>query len=368
VSTLFDEAYLTMSLFETSSSNGGEASATLPLPRPIPKPPPLKHGEQLLLMRIVVPKNAPFKYGQAFSCWIKEEEEDKETTSATDDDEYSFGDFALHPIPKFVSVRALNVEKKPLQAFIDNRDWSNLKALVKRSPEVCRQSVSMLFQGRRITCLPLHAVFERPGANLSVIYCLLTAFPGALISKDDEGDRLPLHMAAIKGASADVVRFMIEASPLSLQTADREGNLPLHYAAMYSSAAVVKLMADLSPDACQHANNRIRMPLHLVCARIWDQDSLTLSMIMNIIRHNPGALRLPEGQGRLPLHLACEQGRPRHDIVKLLVTSFPAGLLCEEVESGRTPLAICDLMNSSGLRENELVLAFLRNQEMSKKK
>jgi hypothetical protein len=81
-------------------------------------------------------------------------------------------------------------------------------------------------------------------------------------------------------------------------------------------------------------------------------------------------LRLPERQGRLPLHLACEQGRPRQDIVKLLVTSFPAGLLCVEVGSGRTPLDICEWMKSSGLLENELVLAFLRektNQEKPKK-
>jgi hypothetical protein len=58
---------------------------------------------------------------------------------------------------------------------------------------------------------------------------------------------------------------------------------------------------------------------------------------MNIIRHNPGALRLPERQGRLPLHLACEeQGRPRQDIVKPWSHVVPAGLLCLEVKSGRT--------------------------------
>jgi hypothetical protein len=192
-----------------------------------------------------------------------------------------------------------------------------------------------------------------------------------LLSKDEEGDRLPLHMAAMRGASIDVVRCMVEALPQCLQIADREGNLSLHCAAMYSCAAVVKLMADISPDACQHANTRARLPLHLLCARIWDQDSLALSLIMNVILHNPGALRLPEWQGRLPLHLACEQGRPRQDIVRLLVTSFPAGLLCEEVKTGRTPFVICEWMKSSGLRENELVLAYLRdktNQEKSSRK
>jgi hypothetical protein len=322
--------------FEPASSNGGEASTTSSLTLPI-------------------------------SSWSKEEE--KETTSATDKDEFSIGDFAHHPIPKVVFL-VLNMPKEPLQAFLGNRDWSNLTALVKENPEVCRERVSMMFQGREITCLPLHAVFERPGADLSVIECLLAAFPEALLSKDEEGDRLPLHMAAMKGASVAVVRYMVEALPQSLQTADREGNLPLHYAAMYSCAAVIQLMADLSPSACQHANNRARLPLHLLCARFWDQDSLSLSLIMNILRHNPGAVRLPERQGRLPLHLACEQGRPRQDIVELLVNSFPAGLLCEEVVSGRTPLVICEWMKAFGMRENELVLNFLRdktNQEKPKK-
>jgi hypothetical protein len=340
-----------MPLFETASSNGGEASTALPLPLPVP-----------LVCKLRDSRN------DLFSSRSKEEEEEKETTmtSVTDDDESSIEDFGPHPIPKFVSVLIPNMRKEDFQAFLDNRDWRNLMALVRHNPEVCRQNISMLFQGRKITCLPLHAVFERPGANLSVIDCLLTAFPGALMSKDEEGDRLPLHMATMKGASVDVVRYMVEASTQSLQTVDREGNLPLHYAAMYSSAAVVKLMADLSPDACQHANDRIRLPLHLLCARIWDQDSLALSLLMNIIRHHPGALRLPERQGRLPLHLACEQGRPRQDIVKLLVTSFPAGLLCEEVESGRTPLVICEWMQSSGSHGNELIV-FLREKTSQEK-
>jgi ankyrin repeat protein len=178
---------------------------------------------------------------------------------------------------------------------------------------------------------------------------------------------LPLHMAAMRGASIDVVRCMVEALPQCLQIADREGNLSLHCAAMYSCAAVVKLMADISPDACQHANARARLPLHLLFARIWDQDSLALSLIMNVILHNPGALRLPEWQGRLPLHLACEQGHPRQDIVKLLVNSFSAGLLYKEENAGRTPLVICEWMKSTGFRENEVVLAFLRKKTKQEK-
>jgi hypothetical protein len=365
--------------FESTTSNSDEVIITLSLPLTVLSPLALKHAEQLLLKYTEVPKNAPSEHGEvcrprgsqtdAFIRRIKEEEkeEEKETMSAAEEEEFLIGAFALHPVPKIVFVHTLNMPKRSLQAFLDNRDWINLKALVERCPEVCHQSVTMMFQGREITCLPLHAVFERPGADLSVIDCLHTAFPGALLNKDEEGDRLPLHMAAMKGASTAVMRYMVEALPQSLQAIDREGNLPLHYAAIYSCEAVVELMANLSPDACQHANTKARLPLHLLCARVWDQESLSLSLIRNIIRHYPEAVRLPERQGRLPLHLACEQGHPRQDIVKLLVNSFSAGLLHKEENAGRTPLVICEWMKSTGFRENEGVLAFLRKKTKQEK-
>jgi hypothetical protein len=112
-------------------------------------------GEKLLLKHIVVPKKAPSEHEEVcrlqegsqndlLSSWSNEEEE--ETTSATDDNEFSIlGDFAPHPIPKFVSVLIQNMPKEPLQACLDNRDWRNLTALVKDRPEVCRQSINILF-------------------------------------------------------------------------------------------------------------------------------------------------------------------------------------------------------------------------------
>jgi hypothetical protein len=361
--------------FESATSNSGEVILTLSLTLTEPSPQALKHEEQLNLKYTITPSNALSEHGevcqprgnQTDAFFRRSKEEEKETMSAAEEDEFSMGAFALHPIPKVVFVHTPNMPTSPLQAFLDNRDWSNLTALVESHPEVCRQSVSMMLQGREVTCLPLHAVFERPGADLSVIDCLLTAFPGALLSKDKEGDRIPLHMAAMKGVSTAVMRYMVEALPKSLQAIDREGNLPLHYAAMYSCEAVVELMANLSPDTCQHANAKARLPLHLLCARVWDQESLSRSMIRNIIRHNPDAVRQPERQGRLPLHLACEQGYPRQDIVQILVNSFPAGLLYREENAGRTPLVICEWMKSSGFRENEHVLAFLRDKTSQEK-
>jgi hypothetical protein len=123
-------------------------------------------------------------------------------------------------------------------------------------------------------------------------------------------------------------------------------------------------------SCCQIHSCQACLPLHLLCARHWDQDSLSLSLIRTMIRHHMGAVRQQERQGRLPLHLACEQGHPRRDIVELIVESFPAGLLYAETQSGRTPLATYELMKGSGSRrENETirkVLCVRTNREKSK--
>jgi hypothetical protein len=62
----------------------------------------------------------------------------------------------------------------------------------RSSPPKCKHAVSGAENH-----VPLHAVFERPCADLSIIDCLLRRFR-SLLSKDEECDR-PLHMAAMKG-------------------------------------------------------------------------------------------------------------------------------------------------------------------------
>jgi hypothetical protein len=57
----------------------------------------------------------------------------------------------------------------------------------------------MMFQGRRITCLPLHAVFECRCDDLSPIECLLEAYPEALLSKEEEGSVTLAHGCHSRG-------------------------------------------------------------------------------------------------------------------------------------------------------------------------
>jgi hypothetical protein len=272
-------------------------------------------------------------------------------------------------------------QQKSIQSLIDNEDWMGLKTLVERDPNVCRQRVNMIFQNENITCLPLHAVLGRRGAAiLSIVDCLVTTYPGALMRKDEGGDRLPLHMAILKGASIAVIRYILEALPQALEKPDCEGNLPLHYAAMYSSEDVIRLTAGRYSAACRHANLKERMPLHLLCARNWDHqdyDLISLDQIHCIFTSFPAAVRHADRNGCLPLHVACSQPQPRWDVLNLLIEAFSVGLLHKDDED-RVPLQICRRIASSALatssptstatlttafcRDNDVVLAYLRDK------
>jgi hypothetical protein len=286
-----------------------------------------------------------------------------------------------------IKLRPQLQKQQSLQSLIDNEDWTELMTLVERDPNVCRERVNMIFQNENITCLPLHAVVGRRGAGvLSIVDCLVTTYPGALMRKEEGGDRLPLHMAILKGASVAVVRYLMEALPQALEKADCEGNLPLHYAAMYSSEGVIRLTADRYPAACRHANLKERMPLHLLCARNWDHqdyDLISLDQIHCIFTSYPAAVQHADRNGCLPLHVACSQPQPRWDVLNLLIKAFSVGLLHKDDEE-RVPLQICRRIASSALatsspaststlptafcRDNDVVLAYLRDKTNQEKR
>ena len=255
----------------------------------------------------------------------------------------------------------LKQPRQSVQHLIDTQDWTQLVALVERNPNACRQRVRQVFQGENTSCLPLHAVVGRQGAALCVIDCLVTAYPAALLRKDEGDYHLPLHMAILKGASVAVIRYLGQALSQSLEMPDRQGNLPLHYAAMYSSEEVIRLLMDLYPHGCQHPSAKKRLPLHLLCARIWDKDLLSLSLIRHVMIRHLAAVEHADHNGRLPLHLACSQPQPRWDVLKLLVKAYPDALVHKD-DAKRTPFQMARHLSVAGFRDNDVVLAYLREK------
>ena len=83
-----------------------------------------------------------------------------------------------------------------------------------------------------------------------VIEALLEGHPDAIKSREDKLGRLPLHIACINTASAQVLRLLVETYEESLRITDRiYGRLPLHFSCMYGSPFEILLLVSAEQRA-----------------------------------------------------------------------------------------------------------------------
>lgn len=210
---------------------------------------------------------------------------------------------------------------------------------------------------QRQTALHLAAASKAPGAKgQTVISTLVKLYPEAATFADEIDGSYPLHRIADNQHkqewSVDGIQTVYEANPAAAQTTDRNGRLPLHRAA----AAVVH-KDDVSTDESIVCNLLQRhpagasvrdvdgcQPMHLLAMHgtDWDEEvqavyaaheavvtvrtgrpmhnSLPIhlaagnldasrSFIEKLVALNPRGVSQVSGQGKLPLHLACELGK-----------------------------------------------------------
>jgi len=149
-----------------------------------------------------------------------------------------------------------------------------------------------------IKCLPIHEACALGPPTLAIVEELVRAFPGSLSLVDDHFGRTPLHTACSKGASSEIIHYLLEQYPAAASLQDILGRTPLHYA------------------ICDHA---------------------PYETVVELVERCPLAARLQDNNGWLPLHVACRYGAT-HEIFKLLVDAYPPGLDVKTKSCGMTPL------------------------------
>eukprot|EP01033_Poteriospumella_lacustris_P011157 gene11157-7938_t len=91
---------------------------------------------------------------------------------------------------------------------------------------------------------------------------LLEQHPQGVTVADKEG-LLPLHWAARNNNNVEVVRWLWEQHPEAVTVVDKEGLLPLHWAARNNNnLEVVRWLWEQYPEAVRVANKNGRLPLH----------------------------------------------------------------------------------------------------------
>jgi hypothetical protein len=175
-----------------------------------------------------------------------------------------------------------------LVELIARLEWRHVVNRVKESPGSSRKKQSLELDGTETTGYPLHlAVSLKPPvsfhqflpsrlrwrARLSnesipaylthappilhrrllqrhVVDALLEGNPAAIRSRDDKFGQLPLHIACIHTASAQVLRALVEGHTEALRITDKEyGRLPLHFACLYGSPFEISLLVSAEQRA-----------------------------------------------------------------------------------------------------------------------
>ena len=140
-----------------------------------------------------------------------------------------------------------------------------LNALIETKPV-------LLLETDSFKCTPLHAVFlldNEEYESLGIIRSLLTT-PGENATKiKDSLDRLPLHIAASKGASNAVLELLVDAYADGCYRQNKDGDLPIHLLVRSGKATAAAIELLIRPIMKNETICRIRgsvgleLPFHI---------------------------------------------------------------------------------------------------------
>jgi len=120
-------------------------------------------------------------------------------------------------------------------------------------------------------------------------------------------DCRPIHEACYAGNrddSVDTIQYMLELYPESINTRNRNGQLPIHIAAQSGKSKIIELVLKHDPDAASRKtelpHEPSELPLHLACK----SDNFGVAHIMSVqalYDAYPEAIFVKDGDGRTPL-------------------------------------------------------------------
>lgn len=178
--------------------------------------------------------------------------------------------------------------------------------------------------------LPLHRMVENPRKqDWSNHAAILYRFYPRAVQMPDANGKLPLHRAAaaIKHVEQEVeesvIVQLVRVFPQAAFHTDRSGCLPMHMVAAHATTwdRGVEAIFNINRNAVQHRAGpdcHHQLPLHMAAA----SPAAGESLLLRLIQHHPRGVSMPDDQGKLPLHLACEVGKRWNHGVRALHSAF----------------------------------------------
>mmetsp|Transcript_4757 Transcript_4757/g.6939 ORF Transcript_4757/g.6939 Transcript_4757/m.6939 type:complete len:803 (-) Transcript_4757:78-2486(-) len=183
--------------------------------------------------------------------------------------------------------------------------------------------------------LPLHYIAEKAEEWNADAQAILDAHPAATSTRSGAltHNQLPLHMAASStDARPSLIMNLVNANPRAASLVDSMGRLPLHLVcdsgrSTWDRGIDAIYLAYNQAIVIPEDNQRRWTVLHTVVASI----SASRDLIERVLRMNPGAASLADGDGKLPLHIVCGTNRQWVEGgIQLIFDANPSAALAED--------------------------------------
>ena len=251
----------------------------------------------------------------------------------------------------------------PIHTLLCNPNIKSLFDIVQFLSEANPSSLRLLNEQDRIA---LHVACSNKNINSKIVQLLLDAWPESIRWPDNYGclpiDFICKNENLNETASLEILALHIEAYPASIRRDDMGGNLPIHVAIAKKSLDFCKILIDAYPESVRIGLETVGLPIHLACRRG------RLDKVKYLLKLYPESIDMKAKNGFLPIHDAAHWGgKHKIEIIQFLLMHQPDGasrvvstLQGHAVHEGRLPLHLaCD----NGLNLSAVQVLFDAYQE-----
>ncbi len=207
--------------------------------------------------------------------------------------------------------------------------------------------------------IPLHLALKF-GSSVEVLEALIAMNPSSLLKRDEQGCT-PLHYVFlisdhISPTLGIVKTLLTTPGDNAARLKDSQDRLPLHIAAERgASAAILELLMEANTDGCYRKNRDGDLPLHLL-VRSGRANSTTVEMLLSPMVDSETICGIPGSQGlELPLHIAAEYNCS-YKVMESLLISYGEAASIPRRKSGadgqpHAPMYALDIFEANRKKE-----------------
>jgi ankyrin repeat protein len=198
---------------------------------------------------------------------------------------------------------------------------------------------------------PLTLSVSKPQPNMEIVNALIEQDAMVLKSKSPVDGSLPIMHACAYNQDDTVARYLHKFYKDSLKEQDMQGYRAINYCASMGTDAVMEFLLKEDPKSGLYCTSSTRLlgpgdvesggtgntALHDAASnrRVGSGEDgdygLSIEVVMELFHTNPNAIKLPNGDGALPLHIAARHGCL--SLVQLLHGLYPSAAHVKDAEN-----------------------------------